>query len=138
MYSTDGSQISLDDKVLDDIYQYHLPPVRRIPPLLWSRIRADLPGYLSERAADGVIVLNWYHEQFRTAADERYFKNLNCLQNTHSAIADDFLGIWVGIPKPYQYTDLQKQRFGVVENEGLADRKVPKQPNLFCGHDSEN
>jgi hypothetical protein len=29
--------ISLDDKVLDDIYQYHLPPVRRIPPLLWTR-----------------------------------------------------------------------------------------------------
>uniref|UniRef100_A0A1I7RSF5 WD_REPEATS_REGION domain-containing protein n=1 Tax=Bursaphelenchus xylophilus TaxID=6326 RepID=A0A1I7RSF5_BURXY len=123
--------ISLDDKVLDDIYQYHLPPVRRIPPLLWSRIRADLPGYLSERAADGVIVLNWYHEQFRTAANERYFKNLNHLQNTHSAIADYFLGIWGGVPKPYQYTDLQKQRFGVVENEGLADRKVPKQPNLF-------
>ena len=31
--------ISLDDKVLDDIYQYHLPPVRRIPPLLWTRYR---------------------------------------------------------------------------------------------------
>ena len=29
--------ISLDDKVLDDIYQYHLPPTRRIPPLLWTR-----------------------------------------------------------------------------------------------------
>lgn len=29
--------ISLDDKVLDDVYQYHLPPVRRIPPLLWTR-----------------------------------------------------------------------------------------------------
>ncbi|KAI6199667.1 hypothetical protein M3Y96_00651200 [Aphelenchoides besseyi] len=95
--------ISLDDKVLDDIYQYHLPPVRRIPPLLWSRIRADLPGYLSERAADGVIVLNWYHEQFRTAANE---------------------------------PDLQKQRFGVVENEGLADRKVPKQANFFRTKDS--
>lgn len=88
-----------------------------------------MPGYLSERAADGVIVLNWsfllnffgpqiplkltpdrifrYHEQFRTAANERYFKNLNHLQNTHSAIADYFLGIWGGIPKPYQYTDLQ-------------------------------
>ena len=129
--------ISLDDKVLDDIYQYHLPPVRRIPPLLWSRIRADLPGYLSERAADGVIVLNWYHEQFRTSADERYFKNLNHLQNTHSAIADYFLGIWGGVPKPYQYTDLQKQRFGVIENEGLADRKVPKQPNVFRSSDSD-
>ena len=34
--------ISLDDKVLDDIYQYHLPPVRRIPPLLWTRFTALL------------------------------------------------------------------------------------------------
>lgn len=53
--------ISLDDKVLDDVYQYHLPPVRRIPPLLWTRIRNDLPNYLSEREADGVSVMNWYH-----------------------------------------------------------------------------
>ncbi len=60
--------ISLDDKVLDDVYQYHLPPVRRIPPLLWTRIRADLPGYLSERDADGVIVLNWYHRSVSTFA----------------------------------------------------------------------
>jgi hypothetical protein len=53
--------ISMDDKVLDDVYQYHLPPVRRIPPLLWTRIRNDLPNYLSEREADGVSVLSWYH-----------------------------------------------------------------------------
>ena len=37
--------LSLDEKVLNDVYQYHLPPVRRIPPLLWTRIRADLPKY---------------------------------------------------------------------------------------------
>ena len=39
--------ISLDDKVLDDIYQYHLPPTRRIPPLLWTRVRYQyhLPVY---------------------------------------------------------------------------------------------
>ena len=36
--------ISLDDKVLDNIYQYHLPPNRRIPPLLWTRVRSDLPS----------------------------------------------------------------------------------------------
>ena len=34
--------ISLDDKVLDDIYQYHLPPFRRIPPLLWTRYISTL------------------------------------------------------------------------------------------------
>ncbi|TKR88811.1 hypothetical protein L596_012996 [Steinernema carpocapsae] len=123
--------ISLDDRVLDDVYQYHLPPVRRIPPLLWSRIRAGLPGYLSEQSADSVIVLNWYHVQFRSVATERYFKNLNHLQSTHSAIADYFMGVWAGIPKPFQYTEIQKQRFGLIENEGFADRKVPKQPNVF-------
>ena len=32
----------LDDVVLDDIYQYHLPPTRRVPPLLWARIRSHV------------------------------------------------------------------------------------------------
>ena len=66
--------ISLDDKVLDDIYQYHLPPTRRIPPLLWTRVRNDLPGYLSDSEADGVSVVNWYHRQFKEAALQRYFQ----------------------------------------------------------------
>ena len=55
-----------DDQVLDDIYQYHLPPTRRVPPLLWTRLRGDLPGYLADSEADGVIVINWYHRQFRS------------------------------------------------------------------------
>jgi hypothetical protein len=46
--------ISLDETVLNDVYQYHLPPIRRIPPLLWTRIRNDLPNYLVEREAEGV------------------------------------------------------------------------------------
>jgi NACHT domain- and WD repeat-containing protein len=69
--------ISLDDKVLDDVYQYHLPPTRRIPPLLWTRIRNDLPNYLSEREADGVSVMNWYHRYrkwlFRDIFSSKYF-----------------------------------------------------------------
>ena len=39
--------LSLDEKVLNDVFQYHIPPVRRIPPLLWTRIRNDLPGNIS-------------------------------------------------------------------------------------------
>ena len=52
--------------MLDELYQYHLPPTRRVPPLLWTRIRADLAEYLSESEADGVVVINWYHRQFRS------------------------------------------------------------------------
>ncbi|XP_063370018.1 NACHT and WD repeat domain-containing protein 2 [Cydia amplana] len=128
--------ISLDDKVLDDVYQYHLPPVRRIPPLLWTRIRNDLPNYLSEREADGVSVMNWYHRQFRDTARERYFKNMNMAMYFHSMIADYYLGIWGGgNPKPFKYTEIQRHRFNLADREGVADRKVPLQPLVFTSAD---
>ncbi|XP_055907671.1 NACHT and WD repeat domain-containing protein 2 [Eupeodes corollae] len=128
--------ISLDDKVLDDVYQYHLPPVRRIPPLLWTRIRNDLPNYLSEREADGVNVMNWYHRQFRDTAKERYFKNMNMAMYFHSMIADYYLGIWGGgVPKPFKFTEIQRHRFNLTDKEGSADRKVPVQPLMFASKD---
>ncbi|CAK1595571.1 unnamed protein product [Parnassius mnemosyne] len=131
--------ISLDDKVLDDVYQYHLPPVRRIPPLLWTRIRNDLPNYLSEREADGVSVMNWYHRQFRDTARERYFKNMNMAMYFHSMIADYYLGIWGGgIPKPFKYTEIQRHRFNLADKEGVADRKVPLQPLVFTSADGSS
>ncbi|VDM51094.1 unnamed protein product [Toxocara canis] len=86
---TKALTISLDDKVLDDIYQYHLPPVRRIPPLLWSRIRADLPGYLSERAADGVIVLNWYVSERVSKCLKMRFRLKNNRRNLTAALKFD-------------------------------------------------
>ncbi|CAG0888380.1 unnamed protein product [Darwinula stevensoni] len=130
--------LSLDDRVLDDVYQYHMPPVRRIPPLLWTRIRNDLPNYLSEREADGVSVLNWYHRQFKEAAKERYFKNQSMALYFHSSIADYFLGVWGGgRPKPFRYTEIQRHRFGLKDKEGEADRKVPLQPLVYYGKDGK-
>ncbi|XP_045112132.1 NACHT and WD repeat domain-containing protein 2-like isoform X2 [Portunus trituberculatus] len=124
--------ISLDDKVLDDVYQYHMPPVRRIPPLLWTRIRNDLPNYLSDCEADGVSVLNWYHRQFNEAARKRYFTNQNQAMYFYSMIADYFLGMWGGgVPKPFKYTEIQRHRFNLKSKEGLADRKVPAQPLVY-------
>lgn len=124
--------------MLDDVYQYHLPPVRRIPPLLWTRIRNDLPNYLSEREADGVSVLSWYHRQFRDAAKERYFKDEAMSIYFHSSIADYFLGIWGGgNPKPFMYTEIQRHRFGLKDRNAAADRKVPMQPLVFVGKDGK-
>lgn len=123
--------LSLDEKVLNDVYQYHLPPIRRIPSLLWTRIRSDLPSYFAEREADGVNVIFWYHRQFIEASSERYFKNINFLNEIHSNIADYFVGIWGGKPKPFEYSELQRMRFGLSETKGESDRKVPEQPLFF-------
>lgn len=69
--------ISLDETVLNDVYQYHLPPIRRIPPLLWTRIRNDVPNYLVEREAEGVSVVNWYHRQFAEGIFAPFLHNID-------------------------------------------------------------
>ncbi|CAF4288993.1 unnamed protein product, partial [Rotaria sp. Silwood2] len=101
--------ISLDETVLNDIYQYHLPPIRRIPPLLWTRIRNDLPNYLVEREADGVSVVSWYHRQFAEVSHERYLANPDERRIYHSNMSDYYL----------------------ASAESEADRKVPAQPLIF-------
>lgn len=112
-------------QVLNDVYQYHLPPVRRIPPLVWTRVRSDLKWYISERSADSVTVLCWYHRQFARVSRERYLRNVNILLATHAQLADYFLGVWGGgVLKPFEFTNQQKQRFGLESTHGSCDRKV--------------
>lgn len=98
--------LSLDDIVLDDVFQYHLPPVRRIPPLLWTRIRNDLNDFLSERDADGVVI-GWNHSQFRQAAEQRYLKDKRHALYIHTNLADYFLGKWADKAKPFKCTRQQ-------------------------------
>ena len=126
-------------KVLDDIYQYHLPPTRRIPPLLWTRVRSDLPGYLADSEADGVCVINYYHKQFKHAAKKRchiqkvyylnvvlrYFINDTDYLYFHSYMADYFLGTYGGgILKPFRYTEIQKHTFHLKSKDDNKDRQV--------------
>ena len=56
--------LSLDDTVLNDVYQFWIPPIRRMLPALWFRIHADIGDYLIQRGSNGVPVLYWYHRQF--------------------------------------------------------------------------
>ncbi len=127
--------LSLDDIVLNDVYQYHRPPVRRIPPLLWTRIRSDIPNYLTKREADGVNVIDWYHRQFQETALKKYFISANTVHKIHSALADYFLGIWGDKPKPFEYTELQRQKFNLPTTAGIEDRFVPDQPHFYTDAD---
>ena len=74
------------------MFQYWTPPIRRLPPLLWVRIRADLASYLVDRGADGTQLICWYHRQFVEAAVDRYLSDPIERKSRHSAIADYFLG----------------------------------------------
>ena len=34
--------MSLDDELLNHVYRFWRPPLRRVPPLLWTRIRSEV------------------------------------------------------------------------------------------------
>ena len=124
--------VSLDDEVLDDLYQYHLPPIRRMPPLLWTRLRSDLPGQLVDSEAGGLLVTTWHHTQFREAAKLRYLSQPKDVAYCHGMMADFFLGTYGGgNPKAFRYTEVQRHRFGLKSKEAEADRQVPDMPLVF-------
>ena len=119
--------LSLDDEVLDDVYQYWTPPFRRLPPLLWIRIRSDIGDYLVERGADDSRVIYWYHRQFIELATDRYLGAWPA--DVHSKLADYFLGKWSnGAEKPYIDKD---------GNTVLKDRLVAGQPLMFSNDEEK-
>lgn len=123
---------SIDDEVLNDVYQYWTPPVRRIPPLLWIRIKTDLGSYIVSRGADGVLVNTWYHRQFIETARERYVRPENEAK-VHEVLADYFLGKWSGgVAKP-----VAGKKGDVTEVSDEKDRHVPAQPNIFPKKDEQ-
>ena len=84
--------ISTMDDVLDDIYEWWVPPFRRIPPMLVQRIITDLGQYLVQRRSEsGLMVYTWYHRQFREAATNRYLvSDMNRKQNLLLALSNYF------------------------------------------------
>ncbi|CAH1790955.1 unnamed protein product [Owenia fusiformis] len=124
--------LSLDDDVLDEVFVYWLPPIRRIPPLLWARIHNDLDSYMVLRKSGGSSVMYWYHRQFIAVATERYLSDDTTRKNLHSKMADYYMGLWGGgKKKPFTYTKHQMSRMALKDSQSEADRIVPVQPLVF-------
>lgn len=62
----------------------------RIPTAIWSRIRFDLSPYLTERAAPGANVLNFYHRQVMEWVRLRDLGQEQMIWPTHKLLADFF------------------------------------------------
>lgn len=130
--------LSLDDVVLNDVFQHWLPPLRRIPPLLLPRLQDELSSYITQREANETVVFYWYHGQFISAAKERYLSDPSHKVFTHSILAQYFLGTWgEGKKKSFRYSVKQLRWLKLKTKESKADRKVSGQP-LHFGHDSHH
>ena len=140
--------LSLEDCVLANVYQWWVPPVRIVPPLLVTRFLTDPAPYLTRRGdGSGVELVSWYHRQFLEAAAAWLFESVRVgeliKQQRHKELADYFDGKWAGKCKPY--SDALKERVQQPQffpTEAAAERNVPHQPmvlegNLFLGKRSE-
>ena len=130
--------LSCNDKVLDELYKFWTPPMRRIPPLLWARVRWDISEYLTERGSGGEVLYHWYHRQFFEVAANRYLHLShsksgveNRLHDLHLDIADYFDGKWVN----------GKQRNNKNQSEqgdmSVYGRGIPEQPIVISGNRGE-
>lgn len=89
--------LSLDDDVIDDVYQYWDPPVEgvvRLPNLLWARIRHDIDEFFVERQADRKTIVTWYHRQFWESAELRYLSDRKERISRHTLMCEYFQGIF--------------------------------------------
>ncbi len=67
----------------------------RLPVVLWSRFYADLQHYLTERAVEGAIVIDFYHRELRDVAGRCYLpatdtETVAAGTELHSRLADYF------------------------------------------------
>eukprot|EP00736_Rhodelphis_marinus_P008818 Rmarinus@m.21807 len=115
--------LSCDDVVLDDVFEFWSPPIRRLPSLLWHRVKVDIGDYLVLHGVDGgTPVMRFHHREFRRNASAKYLHCADERVARHSALGDYFSGRWAGCEKPYGPNGMYR-----------ADRKVSPQPLVMHG-----
>lgn len=83
--------LSRDDEVYGDFLDrsHSVPPERRLPAIVWSRLHFDLAPYLTTRSADGAAVIAFFHRQLSEVVANAYLAKGRA-RLRHSALADYF------------------------------------------------
>ncbi|KAJ3234830.1 hypothetical protein HDU81_001100 [Chytriomyces hyalinus] len=119
--------LSLDDDVLNVVFQYWTPPLRRIPSALWVRIRDELEDLLSEISVDGATVYMWHRREFHDHVMNRYLSP-ELIALIHSNLSDYWSSKYSGqVPKEYKKSERQRDGSETV-TAGSEVRYVADQP----------
>ena len=121
--------LSLDDDVLYSIFEFHAPPVRKLPIALWARIKYDLTGYMVEKEMEGSRVIYWYHRRFIEVAQTHYVTKLD--KSVFMNVIDFFNETWKHKPKPYKFNEYVAKKNKVTGQELEAIRDTSFQPTVF-------
>jgi hypothetical protein len=70
--------------------------IKALPVIVWSRLYADLQGFMTQRRADGIAVMDFYHRQVGEAVRRRYLAGGDERIQAHMQLAEyfDSLDFW--------------------------------------------
>ena len=121
---------SIDDEVLYDIFEFHAPPIRKLPIALWSRIKNDLKEYMVEKEVNETRVVYWYHRRFIEVAYSFYIDELSKTEREGivNNVIDYFDETWKHTPKPYKFNEYIGKKFKLTEENAKEIRNTASQP----------
>ncbi|CAF3919171.1 unnamed protein product, partial [Adineta steineri] len=128
--------LSLDDDVLKSVFEHYIPPIRRLPGILWTRIRNDLDEYITEKEVDNSSVIYWYHRRFIEVANAQYISKMNSDERTivFQNMVDLYKETWKGKNKPFKIEDpklVNKYNLNESNGEIQANRFITSHPIEF-------
>lgn len=139
--------LSRDNEVTNDYLERNpeSPKIDRIPVVIWSRLYADLKPYMTQRRADGTIVMNFYHRQVGEAVQKRYLVSEENRVRAHLRLAEyfDTLDFWAEsleaqqarakrlppTPRPANVRKVVELPYHRLEVAKLAGKDDPKSPH---------
>lgn len=129
--------LTLDDDVLYAVFEFHVPPIQRIPTVLWARLKDDLSEYLVEKEANDTTVIYWYHRRLVEVALKMYVDNLNPRENEimFQNILDFYNETWKGRNKPLSLNKNMRKKLGLDNTGTSSDRHVSSQSIEFYTKD---
>ena len=131
--------LSLDDELLNHLFKFHLPPIRKFPVTLWNRIKYNLKDYIIQREIYGVNVNCWYHRKFLEVARSMYVDKIN--DNLKDQLCLNFLDVFNETyktkAKPFVISDEISKRNGINNVNLTAVRYTSNQPIKFLSNNIE-
>ena len=74
--------LSLDDEVLNSIYQDSLPEIRRVPAIMVMKVLKEVRGFLEQIEADGITVFRYFQPLYSSVLCQYYDVFVDGLTNS--------------------------------------------------------
>lgn len=130
--------LSIDEDVLFSIFQFHMPPIRRFPTILWVRIKKSIEQYIMEKEANDTKIIQWHHRKFIDVTLDYYVKSASRKENEamYQNIIDYYNDTWQNRAKPFEMNDYLKNKYKDVVDR-VAERYLTPQPIQYVGTDGK-